>query len=61
VRGETTGTFKELLAQVIEWLRQDGRVSYRAFKRQFDLDNDYLESWAIFLIGYDVKALTLNP
>jgi hypothetical protein len=56
VRGETAVTFKELLAQVIEWLRQDGRVSYRALKRQFDLDNDYLESWAIFLIGYDVNV-----
>jgi hypothetical protein len=49
-------TFKEILAQAVEGLQQDGRVSYRALKRQFDLDDDYLESWAIFLIGCDVKA-----
>jgi tetratricopeptide (TPR) repeat protein len=35
--------FYEVLAQVIELLRRQGRVSYRALKRQFDLDNDYLE------------------
>ena len=34
-------TFKDILAQVTEWLQQDGRVSYRALKRQFDLDDDY--------------------
>ena len=36
-------TFKEILAQVIEWLQHDQRVSYRALKRQFALDNAYLE------------------
>ncbi|MCZ6876114.1 MAG: AAA family ATPase [bacterium] len=36
-------TFKEVLAQVIDWLQQDKRISYRALKRQFDLDDDYLE------------------
>ena len=36
-------TFKEVQKQVIEWLQQDGRVSYLALKRQFDLDDDYLE------------------
>ena len=35
-------TFKELLAQTIEWLQQDGRVSYRALQRQYDLDDDDL-------------------
>jgi len=35
--------FYEVLAQVIELLQRQGRVSYRALKRQFDLDNDYLE------------------
>jgi len=34
-RGGTAVTFKEVLAQVIEWLRQDKRLSYRALKRQF--------------------------
>ena len=35
--------FYEVLAQVIELLQRQGRVSYRALKRQFDLDNEYLE------------------
>ena len=36
-------TFKEVLAQVIDWLQQDTRVSHRALKRQFALDEDYFE------------------
>jgi predicted ATPase/class 3 adenylate cyclase len=36
-------TFKDLLAQVIDWLQQDKRITYRALKRQFDLDDAYLE------------------
>jgi len=36
-------TFKEVLAQVIDWLQQDKRVSYRALKRQFALDDPFLE------------------
>lgn len=36
-------TFKEVLAQVVNWLQQDGRVSHRAIKRQFNLDDGYLE------------------
>src|SRR5262249_16436571 len=36
-------TFDEILAQVIALLRQEGRVSYRALKIRFNLDDDYLE------------------
>ena len=36
-------TFDEILTQVLELLRREGRVSYRALKRRFDLDDDYLE------------------
>jgi hypothetical protein len=36
-------TFKEVLAQVIDWLQQDKRITYRALKRQFALDDAYLE------------------
>jgi class 3 adenylate cyclase len=36
-------TFQEALAQVIDWLQHEQRLSYRALKRQFDLDDDYLE------------------
>ena len=43
-------TFKEVLAQVIEWLQQDKRLSYRALKRQFALDDDYLDDLKAELI-----------
>src|SRR5215475_3266864 len=46
-RGGTAVTFKEVLAQVMEWLQQDKRLSYRALKRQLALDDAYLD---------DVKA-----
>ena len=36
-------TFAEVLAQVRELLQGKGRVSYRALKLQFNLDDDYLE------------------
>ena len=36
-------TFQEVLAQVMAWLQREQRVSYRAIKRQFALDDDYLE------------------
>ena len=36
-------TFDEILASVLDLLQRQGRVSYRALKRRFDLDDDYLE------------------
>jgi len=36
-------TFDELLVQVLELLQREGRVSYRALKRRFALEDDYLE------------------
>jgi class 3 adenylate cyclase len=42
-REEAGMTFDEFLTQVLDLLRRDGRVSYRALKRRFDLDEDYLE------------------
>src|SRR5262245_49075297 len=36
-------TFDEILAQVLELLQREKRVSYRALKRRFDLDDEYLE------------------
>ena len=39
--------FYEVLSQVIALLQREKRVTYRALKRQFNLDDDYLE---------DVKA-----
>src|SRR5262245_2430503 len=42
-RGGRAVTFKEVLAQVLDWLQHDQRLSYRALKRQFALDDDALE------------------
>ena len=39
--------FSEAVAQALAWLQRDGRVSYRALKRELDLDDEFLE---------DVKA-----
>ena len=36
-------TFDEILAQIIDLLKRQGRVSYRALQRRFDLNDDYLE------------------
>ena len=36
-------TFEEVLTQTVAMLQRLGRVSYRALKRQFDLDDNYLE------------------
>src|SRR5216683_3188408 len=36
-------TFDEVLAQVLELLQREGRVSYRALKIRFHLDDEYLE------------------
>ena len=35
-------TFNDVLSQTLAILQQHGRVSYRALKRQFALDDDYL-------------------
>jgi hypothetical protein len=43
-------TFQEVLAQVIAWLQREQRVSYRALKRQFGLDDGYLEDLKIEII-----------
>src|SRR5262245_27005768 len=36
-------TFDDILAQVLDLLQREKRVSYRALKRHFDLDDNYLE------------------
>jgi len=36
-------TFDEILIQVLALLQRDGRISYRALKVRFNLDDDYLE------------------
>ena|SRR5438067_494110 len=36
-------TFEEILEQAIAMLQRRGRLTYRALKRQFDLDDAYLD------------------
>src|SRR5919197_3115193 len=59
-RGGNTMTFKEVLVHVIDWLQQDQRISYRALKRQFALDDDYLEDLKVELIEVRQVALDQN-
>ena len=43
IRGGEVVTFEEVLTQAIAMLQRLGRVSYRALKAQFQLDDDLLE------------------
>src|SRR5262244_3481395 len=43
-------TFDEILAQTLDLLQRQGRISYRALKRRFALDDDYLEDLKAELI-----------
>ena len=47
--------FSEVVEQVRAWLQREERVSYRALKREFDLDDEYLEDLKAELI--DAKRL----
>ena len=42
--------FSELVEQVQTLLQRQGRVSYRALKREFDLDDEYIEDLKAELI-----------
>ncbi|MBI3800336.1 MAG: AAA family ATPase [Deltaproteobacteria bacterium] len=48
-------TYDEVLAQVVDLLRQEKRVAYRVLKRRFSLDDEYLEDLKADLI--DAKGL----
>jgi class 3 adenylate cyclase/predicted ATPase len=50
--------FSELLEQVQQWLQRDQRVSYRALKREFDLDDEDLEDLKAELI--EAKRLAVD-
>src|SRR6058998_278512 len=43
-------TFEEMLAQIVEVLRRERRVSYRALRRRFDLDEEYLADLKVEII-----------
>ena len=51
-------TFDETLAQVIGLLQREGRVSYRALKRRFVLDDEYLEDLKVEII--QAKKLAID-
>ena len=51
-------TFDEILDQVLEMLQRRSRVSYRALKRQFDLDDAYLADLKAEII--DVHQLAVD-
>src|ERR687883_670835 len=51
-------TFDDVLAQVRDLLQHQGRVCYRALKRRFALDDDYLEDLKAELI--DAQHLAID-
>jgi class 3 adenylate cyclase/tetratricopeptide (TPR) repeat protein len=51
-------TFDEILAHVLDLLQRQGRVSYRALKIRFQLDDDYLEGLKDELI--DARQLAID-
>jgi class 3 adenylate cyclase/tetratricopeptide (TPR) repeat protein len=53
-------TFEEILNQAIALLQRQGRVSYRALKRQFDLDEAYVEDVKLELIEVHQVAVDRN-
>src|SRR5712691_10529159 len=50
VEGGLAMTFEEILDQAIAMLQRRGRLTYRALKRQFNVDDDYLEDLKAELI-----------
>ena len=48
------------LTQVSELLQREGRVSYRALKMQFSLDDDQLEALKDELNDYDTSKGTIR-
>jgi class 3 adenylate cyclase/tetratricopeptide (TPR) repeat protein len=51
-------TFKEVMDQAITWLQKDQRISYRALKRQFALEDDSLDDLKVELI--EVKRVAVD-
>src|SRR6266545_2627574 len=43
MEGSRRMKFSEVVAQTIAWLQREGRVSYRALQREFELDDEFLE------------------
>jgi predicted ATPase/class 3 adenylate cyclase len=56
-QGGKAMTFDDILAQVLDLLQRQGRVSYRALKRRFNLDDEYLEDLKVELIDAQQVAI----
>ncbi len=50
--------FYEVVEQVVGLLQREGRVSYRALRREFELDEEYLEDLKAEII--DAKRLAVD-
>src|SRR5712691_13447222 len=50
-------TFEEILNQALAMLQRQGRVSYRALKRQFGLDDAYIEDLKFEIIEVHQAAV----
>jgi hypothetical protein len=50
-------TFNDVLSQTIAMLQQHGRVSYRALRRQFAVDDAFLEDLKYELIEVQQRAV----
>src|SRR3989442_6054414 len=50
--------YEELVAKVIELLQREKRVPYRALKRRFNVDDDYIEDLKVDLI--EAKRLAID-
>ena len=50
--------FSEVVAQTLAWLQREGRVSYRALRLEFDLNDDVLDALKEELIT--VKELAIE-
>jgi hypothetical protein len=57
VPGGAAVTFNEVLSQTIAMLQQHGRVSYRAMKRQFAIDDAFLEDLKYELVAVQQRAI----
>src|SRR5262245_46667991 len=57
IRGGAAVTFNEILSQTIAMLQQHGRVSYRALKRQFAIDDAFLADLTYELTEVQQRAV----
>ena len=49
--------FSEMVAQALAWLQREGRVSYRALRLEFDLNDDVLDALKEELIAVKESAV----